>query len=338
VDVKGKPLLQKWAKPVVLAGDGKITGGEIGTLPADVVDGSVVKLQYTRKDDSVISDQGEVIVSSNSGWGIITDMDDTIKISGVLDPRSAFQHTFTKPFEPVPLMPDVFVKLSTLLATDTAKPLFVYLTQSPIFLLKHVQEFLGKFFPKGPILMAETTIDQLGALLKLKDVVAYKVGKGSKVVKDFSSKSWALFGDSGQMDPTVYATLYKDIVAAGNKACIYIRAVSGVDPAKEAVRNSPIRFATDFKDVPKENWVIFNDAKELMNIDPRKACYPPGKVNEVVDAAAKIEADVAKKAQEAEALAAARAEQSKGEWSSMLSLLTTPAPASSAASSSSPSS
>jgi len=126
-------------------------------------------------------------------------------------------------------------------------------------------------------------------------------------MQTFPEKNWVMVGDSGQMDPVVYATLYKQLMGIVDGArevskidaskdvhgiplpptssrqppCIYIRMVKGFDAEAEKNLNCAGRFMKDLAGVNPEHWMVFSDPKELEGIDPTKSCYPPGKKNEM---------------------------------------------------------
>jgi len=242
----------------------------------------------------------------------------------VLSRAESYRNSLAKEFVAVPGMAKFYQQLDTALNTlssskaadkkfafppPKSNTLFVYLTASPIFLADQLYNFFNTSgFLIGPMLMANTALYDVIEMHKLSDLVEYKVGKAKPLLQDFPDKNWVMVGDSGQMDPVVYATLYRDLKGipqpnagestpaaknAAKKICIYIRAVSGVDATKEAQRNDPRRFVQDFVGVPPENWVVFSDASELAKVDPTKGCYPPGVTNPMPKKAEALKAEAA---------------------------------------------
>src|SRR5437867_4059703 len=87
---------------------------------------------------------GEIYVVSDRGLSVISDIDDTIKISEVRDHHALLLNTFCRPFEAVPGMSDFYRKL----AAENAQ--FHYVTASPWQLYDPISAFLQENgFPQG---------------------------------------------------------------------------------------------------------------------------------------------------------------------------------------------
>jgi len=297
-------------------------------LPGDVPEGAHVSYQFLDSKKAPIGSLSEVITAKNSGWGVVSDIDDTIKHTGCLSKSESFINTFAKEFHEIPGMPGFYQHLSTVLNTlpqqkgsfgfapPTSNVLFTYLSASPIFIADPLTAFIKKAgFPTGALILENALIYNPLEMSRIRDLLTYKVDKAQQLLKDFSEKNWVFVGDSGQMDPAVYANLYLQLSKNPNKKiCIYIRAVSGVQKDKEAIRNDPRRFMTDFRGVPPAKWVVFDKPSDLDGVDPNKDCYPPGKSNPIPEEAAKLAVQDA--IQEA-----ALQEMRENQWSSILKVL-----------------
>jgi len=284
-------LQQTW--PAIRSDHGGVFPPHIAVLPGDIPEGAHISFQLLDSNKKPIGSVSEVVTAKNSGWGVISDIDDTIKHTGVLSKDETFRTTFAKDFYAVPGMADFYQHLSKVLNTlppqetssgfhtPTSNVLFAYLSASPIFIADLLVNFMKKSgFPTGALITANTLIFNIVKMSKLRDLLTYKTGKAQQLLKDFSQKNWIFVGDSGQMDPTVYATLYKQLSRDPNKKiCIYIRAVSGVNADREKIRNRPRRFIKAFDGVPHDKWVVFRDPKELEGVDPNKSCYPADQTN-----------------------------------------------------------
>jgi len=294
-------------------------------IPGDVPEGAHVSFRFMDGNKKPIGSSSEVVTARNSGWGVISDIDDTIKHTGILSSAETFRTTFAKDFYAVPGMADFYQHLSKVLSTlpqqkgsfgfapPTSNVLFTYLSASPIFITDFLADFIKKSeFPTGALIMENALIYNPLEMSRIRDLLTYKVDKAQQLLKDFSEKNWVMVGDSGQMDPAVYATLYKQISKDANrKICIYIRAVPMVDnPSKVKLRNDPRRFMQDFDGIPPEKWVVFKDPKELEGVDPNKECYPAGKTNPIPKQAEELAKEAALEADQ---------DMNENQWGSILS-------------------
>lgn len=75
------------------------------------------------------------------------DIDDTLKITGVLDTATALQNTFLNDPEPIAGMPDVLSSLQSSLSD----PAFFYISGSPFQLYPFLHDFIDSTYPAGPM-------------------------------------------------------------------------------------------------------------------------------------------------------------------------------------------
>lgn len=88
------------------------------------------------------------------GWAILSDIDDTIKVTQTPSPIGILESTFlVESPEPVKGMPELYAKLKTQLQD----PPFFYLSASPYNLYPFLRAFQRTHFPHG------TTVSLLGS-------------------------------------------------------------------------------------------------------------------------------------------------------------------------------
>ncbi|CAA7268768.1 unnamed protein product [Cyclocybe aegerita] len=203
---------------------------------------------------------GSIFASPDSGFGVISDIDDTVKISNVLDTLELIKSTLLDEPKAVPGMPELY----TSLAASLNKPQFVYITGSPFQLFPFLNDFLDSAYStaKGPIFTQNlTVIDPVQAIqfITNSNTQAYKVSQIDRLQAMYPNKKWLAIGDSTQKDPEVYAEAFNKGVAI---SCAWIRQVEGAD-------NSAERFATAFAGVPPDKFRVFTDAEipALANIE-----------------------------------------------------------------------
>lgn len=194
-----------------------------------------------------------VFSSSPNGFGIISDIDDTIKISNVLDKLKLAQTTLLEDPEPVPGMPELYASL----ASSLDNPLFIYVSGSPFQLYPFLHDFLQTSFSRseGPILLQNLTLTSLSSILDFTNsdgVFEYKNAIIDRINGMYPNKSFLAVGDSTQKDPETYGEAFRKY--GGNFIrCIWIHRVDGAD-------NSNQRFATAFASVPSNKIRIYSDA------------------------------------------------------------------------------
>jgi len=188
---------------------------------------------------------------------VISDVDDTIKITNVRDRRAAITNTFSKPFEEVPGMAAAYQRWA---AEDGA--VFHYVSGSPWQLYTPLETFVReKKFPAGAWHLKhlrfadpETIVAFLGPQHE------YKLGAIRPLLERWQKRRFILVGDTGEQDPEIYARLAMDNPSRIER--IFVRNVT-----KETRDNA--RMANAFKGIPAEKWVLFDKAEELpANLKP----------------------------------------------------------------------
>lgn len=139
-----------------------------------------------------------------------TDIDDTIKVSNVLDTKALLRSTFLEEPKAVPGMPELYSSL----AKSLQSPQFVYVSGSPHQLYPFLNKFVDTTFvdAKGPILLKPLTVDNMPQVIKIltdpQHTIDYKTAMIDRVADMYTQKKWVLIGDSGQQDPEIYAAAW----------------------------------------------------------------------------------------------------------------------------------
>jgi hypothetical protein len=99
---------------------------------------------------------GRTFFAEDGGWGVISDIDDTIKITEVRDRTKILQHTFIDTPTAVQGMPELYQKLRETLSTESHPSPFVYLSASPYNLYPLLRGFVNDAgFPGGTIILRD---------------------------------------------------------------------------------------------------------------------------------------------------------------------------------------
>ncbi|CAG8637430.1 424_t:CDS:2, partial [Racocetra persica] len=149
---------------------------------------------------------GVVNLIEPDGYSVISDIDDTIKQTEILEgARTVFSNTFLEEAKEVPGMPELYHKWY-----DRGVAIH-YVSNSPWQLFPMLQAFFDKSdFPPG------------SAHLKFYDGL-FKSAREQKqhpmeskfiyireLLRDFPKRKFILIGDTGEYDPEIYTTIYRE--------------------------------------------------------------------------------------------------------------------------------
>ena len=193
---------------------------------------------------------GEIHLLEPTGVSVISDIDDTIKISEVTDKKALLRNTFTKAFEPVPGMAEVYQDWSSRLNAQ-----FHYVSASPWQLYLPLAEFVQtNGFPQGTFHLKPFRVKDDSFFDLFKSPERYKQGVIEPLLKHFPKRQFILVGDSGERDPEIYGGLARHYPDQVKRVLIRDVTGEGADAA---------RYRKAFRDVPRERWVIFQKPDEL---------------------------------------------------------------------------
>lgn len=250
---------------IALGGDQVV---RLGPSDRDGISSDIVTFNDAYKDGQTITSKAVGIESATpltttfadtSGWAVISDIDDTIKITMTASPVGILQTTFVDEPAPVAGMPELYAHIKK--ALDI--PPFWYLSASPYNLYPFLRSFRESHYPPGPLILREASWMNLAGFLTslTQGTEAYKVSRIDKVQTSFPARKFLLIGDSTQSDPEAYGDIARKY--PGWVGAIFIRKVENVEPVDESQKNSPERFEKAFKDLERGLWTVFSDPKEL---------------------------------------------------------------------------
>ena len=158
-----------------------------------------------------VKGQGRIKLLAPSGRSVVTDIDDTIKITEILKGRTAIlRNTFLKAFEAVPGMRDRYAAYG-----DSVD--FHYVSGAPWQLYRTLDQFLieESGFPEGtfhmknvPKNMAEPETWRAWRNLIAGDyTVEHKKAEITALINACPKRRFILIGDSGEMDPEIFAAV-----------------------------------------------------------------------------------------------------------------------------------
>lgn len=216
----------------------------IASRPAD---GRTSWLEYLSHSKGRIFN-GKSLVIPDSGVSVVSDIDDTIKISEVLDRRALLRNTFLLPFRAVPGMSGLYRSWSARGAV------FHYVTASPWQLFTPLSEFIRSHgFPEGIFHMKNFGFSRNpSALFDPADAV--KIPAITALLERFPRHRFVLVGDSGERDPEIYGEIARRY--PGRVIAIFIR------NAGNERAGSP-RLAAAFQGLESLRYVLFERPEEI---------------------------------------------------------------------------
>ncbi|KIY49745.1 hypothetical protein FISHEDRAFT_40674, partial [Fistulina hepatica ATCC 64428] len=136
-------------------------------------------------------------------------IDDTVKVTDVLNTLEMLERTFLEDYIPVPGMPALYASL----AESLSDPQFIYITGSPFQLFPFLKPFIETAYnaSNGPVYTQNLTIlDFEGIIEQLTDddsIYEYKLTAIDNIHGMYPQKTFLTVGDSTQKDPETYAEL-----------------------------------------------------------------------------------------------------------------------------------
>lgn len=214
-----------------------------GWLPFEAV--------LTPDDDRAF--RGRLQLVPPTGLSVISDIDDTVKVTRVGDRRALLHHTFLHDFQPVPGMAELY---QTWARRGVA---FHYVSSSPWHLFPFLLELFGQSgLPLGSFHLKNFRWRDRSFFNLFASPKKTKPKAILPILEVLPRRRFLLIGDSGEKDPEVYAELarlYPERVAG-----ICIRDITGEDA-------SAARYQATFAGLPPERWRIFHDPRELEGLD-----------------------------------------------------------------------
>ncbi len=188
------------------------------------------------------------MIIPSRGVSVITDIDDTIKISNVLDKKELLRNTFLRPYRAVPGMARLFA------VWQARGAVFHYVTASPWQIYESLAGFTAdNGFPEGVFHMRSFGFPfNFTSLLDPADTV--KIPHITTLMERFPRHRFILVGDSGERDPEIYGEIARRF--PGRVMAVYIRNVGNEEAG------SP-RLAEAFRDIGSTRWALFENADEI---------------------------------------------------------------------------
>ena len=192
--------------------------------------------------------EGEAQLIPPEGLSVISDVDDTIKDSNVLDKKALIRNTFVEPYRTTEGMPAYYATL------HSEGAFFHYVSASPWRLWPSLKPFMDDNYPKGSVHFRHFRLSDGSFAEFLGSSEGYKLETIGAIITRYPGHRFVLIGDSGEHDPEIYGEIYMKFPGAIDR--ILIRNVDGSDLSDE-------RFGKAFEGVPDRVWRTFNTPSDL---------------------------------------------------------------------------
>ena len=220
----------------------------VGDVRSHGADGGL-RVRLLLPDDDPRAIEGCALLVPPNGVSVISDIDDTVKVSHVTDRARLMDATLFRDFEAVPGMGAVY----TGWARRGVSIHFV--SSSPWHLYAPLLEMLDAAgFPRATLDLKHIRLKDTTILDLFKDATKTKPPLIERLLAEFPARRFVLVGDSGERDPEIYAGLAR--AHPGRIVQILIRDVTG------ATADDP-RYRKVFAGWPSDRWQIFNDPGEI---------------------------------------------------------------------------
>lgn len=224
---------------------------------------------------------------ANAGFGIISDLDDTVIHTGITSLLLAAKLTFLENAKTRKPLDGVAMLYQALQRGGGEKPLnpIFYISSSPWNLHDLLIDFLHlNEIPAGPLLLHDLGLDRT-KFIKEKGH-GHKLEKALALLDAYPDLPFVLIGDSGQEDPLIYAELTRR--RSGRIKAIYIR---DVDPEAESPLDVATHQAVATAAAQGVPMILAQDSLSISEHARRIGLIPASAIDEI---GAEVEADQAR--------------------------------------------
>lgn len=195
---------------------------------------------------------GRALRVPNHGISIVSDVDDTIRITNVLNRREMLMNTFVRPLKAVPNMAKLYQSAAAVPGLRIH-----YVSNAPYALYPLVEQFLRtEKFPEGSMHLRAVSFKSSiwRTILQRPHINTHKTDVIETLIRDFPERSFVLIGDTGEQDPEIYAALAR---AHPDR----VRMILLRDVATDGGTN--LRLQREMHGIPAAKWLLFSDAETL---------------------------------------------------------------------------
>lgn len=198
--------------------------------------------------------RGRSLLLEPVGFSVISDIDDTVKVSHVLDKAELLKNTLLREFQAAPGMSELYRTF------ETQGAVFHYVSCSPWQLYPAITQFLrGNSFPESTFELKRFRLKDSSVGDFFAGPEVFKPRSIDALLRAFPKRRFGLIGDSGEKDPEIYGQIAREF--PDQIAWIVIRNVT--DESADSVR-----FVQAFRDLERTRWHLFTDPGTLRRLVP----------------------------------------------------------------------
>lgn len=232
---------------------------DAGDPPAAGMPPRWIAVRAVMRDTDKRSFTGVIQLVEPEGVSVVSDIDDTIKISNVIDRRELARNTFARPFVAVAGMADLYA------AWAKAAPgiAFHYVSASPWQLYPPLEQFRqASGFPPGSFHLRELSLKRPNGFIAPDATRAHKFAEIEALIQRFPQRRFVLVGDSGEQDPEIYGEIARRYPK--NVERILIRNVTSETQQSDRYRRA-------FEGVPAGGALVFNEPTSVTSALPGRS-------------------------------------------------------------------
>jgi phosphatidate phosphatase APP1 len=224
-------------------------------VPADVVraaarDGMLTVRAITRPGDHRQL-TGEIFLLEPRGLLVVSDIDDTVKITNVRSRQAMLVNTFLEPLRAVPGLAELYARWIDRAAGDHLH----FVSSSPWQLYPALRALLDQAgFPPSSFTLKRIRLKDPSVAALFADARETKPPAIIALLEAHPERPVILVGDSGELDPEIYG----DVARRYPERIAYIAIRDVTDQAATAPR-----YRRAFAGVPAGRWKIFREPAEL---------------------------------------------------------------------------
>lgn len=218
-------------------------------VTAATTDGAILEIRAVLPASAARTIVASAHLIGPTGVSIISDIDDTVKITHVLDRRRLWESTFYKAFAAIDGMPEAYRRLAA-----KGAPVH-YVSSSPWHLAEPLLDFMtANGLPISAISLKHFRLKDETLLNIFKPGRETKPPEIESILARFPRRTFILIGDSGEDDPEVYAQALRR--HPKQIAKVYIRNIT-------RARRDDARFAKAFAGLDPAQWALFDEPGQI---------------------------------------------------------------------------
>lgn len=257
---RGKRIVVRLGERSIALGPSEADGHAYGemTIPVDEAkrlavagDGLTLRFSAVLAPGDPRRFEGTIHCVEPEGATIISDIDDTVKITEVADRAKMMVNVLARPYQAVPGMAERYRRW----LKDDPRLRLRFVSNSPWPLYEPLAQFFKDAgFPPAAVTLQPFRLKDGGVLQALNDPAASKRPAIERIMDQHPKRKFIFVGDTGERDPEIYGEIARQRPDRTLK--IWLRDVSGESRASDRIRQA-------LRGVPADRWELFRDGEGL---------------------------------------------------------------------------